>query len=92
MIRFYEKKKEKLMKKFFNLDSPFMIFLSNLTDVVILNVLCLICSIPIITIGPSVTAMHYVTLKMAREEEILVGKYFFRAFKENFKKSIMVFL
>ena len=80
------------MKKFFNLDSPFMIFLSNLTDVVILNVLCLICSIPIITIGPSVTAMHYITLKMAREEEILVGRYFFRAFKENLKKSIMVWL
>ena len=80
------------MKKFFNLDSPFMIFLSNLTDVVILNVLCLVCCIPIITIGPSITAMHYVTLKMAREEEILVVKYFFKAFKENFKQAVLAWL
>ena len=83
------------MKNFFNLDSPFMVFLSNLTDVVILNVLCLICCIPIVTIGPSITAMHYVTLKMAREEEGYVVKSFFKAFKENFKQAFiawMVFL
>lgn len=83
------------MRKFFNLDSPFMVFLSNLTDVVILNVLCLVCSIPIVTIGPSITAMHYVTLKMVREEEGYVVKSFFKAFKENFKQSFiawMVFL
>lgn len=80
------------MRKFFNLDSPFMIFLSNLTDVVILNVLCLICCIPIVTIGPSISALHYVTLKMAREEEIMVIKYFFKAFKENFKQSLLAWL
>ena len=80
------------MRNFFNLDSPFMIFLSDLTDVVILNVLCLICCIPIITIGPSVTAMHYVTLKMVREEEGYVLKSFFKAFKENFKQSIIVWM
>lgn len=80
------------MKSFFNLDSPFMIFLSNLTDVVILNVLCLICCIPIVTIGPSITAMHYVTLKMAREEEGYVVKSFFKAFKDNFKQSLIAWL
>ena len=80
------------MKKFFNLDSPFMIFLSNLTDVVILNVLCMVCCIPVITIGPSITAMHYVTLKMAREEEISVMKFFFKAFKENFKQATLTWL
>ena len=80
------------MRKFLSLDSPFMIFLSNLTDVVILNVLCLICCIPIVTIGPSVTAMHYVTLKMAREEEGYVFKSFFKAFKENFKQSFIAWI
>lgn len=80
------------MKNFFNLDSPFMVFLSNLTDVVILNVLCLVCCIPIVTIGPSVTAMHYVTLKMVREEEGYVVKSFFKAFKENFKQSFIAWM
>ena len=83
------------MRRFLNLDSPLMIFLSNLTDIVVLNVLCFICCIPIITIGPSVTAMHYVTLKIVRDEEIYVLRDYFKAFKENFKQSIiawMVFL
>lgn len=78
------------MRKFLNLDSPFMIFLSNLTDVVLLNVMCLICSIPIITIGPSVTAMHYVTMKLVREEEIYVIKDFFKSWKDNFKKATII--
>lgn len=80
------------MRNFFNLESSFMVFLSNLTDVVLLNALCLICCIPIVTIGPSVTAMHYVTLKMAREEEGYIIKSFFKAFKENFKQSFIVWM
>ena len=80
------------MRNFFNLDSSFMVFLSNLTDVVVLNAVCLICCIPIITIGPSLTALHYVTLKMAREEEGYVLKSFFKAFKENFKQSVIVWI
>ena len=83
------------MRKFLNPDSPLMIFLSNLTDIIVLNVLCFICCLPVITIGPSVTAMHYITLKIARDEEIYVLRDYFIAFKENFKQSIiawMVFL
>lgn len=80
------------MRRFLNLDSPLMIFLSNLTDIVVLNVLCFICCIPIITIGPSVTAMHYVTLKIVRDEEIYVLKDYFKAFKENFKQSVIAWL
>ena len=80
------------MKKFFSIDSPFMVFLSNLTDVIILNVLFLICSIPIITIGPAFTAMHYVTLKMVRREDGYIVKPFFKAFKDNFKQSCIAWL
>ena len=65
------------MKNFFNLDSSFMIFLSNLVDVIILNIVCLICCIPIVTIGPAITAMHYVTLKMVKNENGYTVKTFF---------------
>ena len=80
------------MRKFLNPDSPLMIFLSNLTDIIVLNVLCFICCLPVITIGPSVTAMHYITLKIARDEEIYVLRDYFKAFKENFKQSIIVWM
>jgi len=80
------------MRKFFNLDSPFMIFLSNLTDIVILNVICLICCIPIVTIGPAVTAMHYVTLKIVKDENGYIVKNFFKSFKENFRQAFIAWL
>ena len=80
------------MKNLLNLDSPLMIFFSNLTDILILNVLCLLCCLPIVTIGPAITAMHYVTLKMARDEEGYVLKSFLKSFKENFKQSVIAWL
>lgn len=39
-----------------------------------LNVVFLICCLPIVTIGASLTALHYVTLKMARNEESYISE------------------
>lgn len=80
------------MKRFFNIDSPFMIFLSNLVDVIILNVICLIFCIPIVTMGPSMVAMHYVALKMVKNENVYTIKTFYKAFKDNFKQSFVIWL
>lgn len=78
--------------KFFNYDSPIMQFLSRLTDLFILNFLFLICSIPIVTIGASATALYSVTLKMAKNEESYIFSSFFRAFKSNFKHGTVSWL
>ena len=75
------------MGKLFDLDSPFMRFLSRLADLMILNILVLIISIPVITIGAALTAMHYVLIKMVRNEETYITKMFFKSFKENFIQS-----
>lgn len=37
------------------LDSPLMRFLSNVADLIALNLIWLICCVPIVTIGPSTT-------------------------------------
>ena len=52
--------------KLFNLDSPVMVFLSKVANLMILNVLTIICCIPIFTAGAAITALYYVTIKMAR--------------------------
>ena len=78
------------MRSFFDLDNPFIQFLNRLTDVVILNVICLICCIPIVTIGTSITALHYVTMKMARNEEGYIVSDFFKSFRENFRQSAII--
>ena len=66
----------------FNYDSGIMRTLSKITDIVILNLLTLICCIPIITIGTAITAAHYAALKLHRDRGY-VAKNFFRSFKMN---------
>lgn len=80
------------MSGFFNIDSPIMRFLSRVCDLMILNVLCIVCCLPIVTAGASITALYTITMKMVRGEESYIFKGFFKAFKENFKQSTIIWL
>ena len=80
------------MDRIFNMDNKFFVFMGRVADLMILNILCIICCIPIVTIGASVTAMYYVTLKMARNEESYIARSFFKSFKENFKQATVIWL
>ena len=83
---------EAIMGRFFDLDSPFMRVLNRVADLMILNLLMIVCCIPVITIGASVTAMHYVLLKMIRGEDGYLIRGFFKSFKENFKQATLIWL
>lgn len=78
--------------KIFDLDSPIMQGLSKMADLMLLNFLALICCIPIITVGASMTALNYMCLKMARNEECYIIKGFFKSFKENFKQATIIWV
>ena len=78
------------MDRLFNMDNKFFTFMSRVADLIILNLLCLVCCIPIVTIGPSVSAMFYVTLKMVRNEESYIVRGFFKSFKQNLKQGIII--
>ena len=80
------------MGKIFSLDSPFVQFMNRVADIMWLNILFIICCIPVITIGASVTAMYYVTLKMVRNEESYITKSFFKSFKLNFGQATVIWL
>ena len=66
--------------------------LSKLADLIWLNILATVCCIPIITIGASLTALHYVVLKMVKDEEGYITRSFFKSFKENFKQATLMWL
>ena len=51
-----------------NYDSPLIQFLNKVTDLFILNLLCLICCIPVITIGAALTAKYDVAMRIVRKE------------------------
>ncbi len=80
------------MGRFFDLESPVMRFLNRVADLMILNLVMIVCCLPIITIGASVTAMHYVVLKMIRGEDGYLIRGFFKSFKENFKQATLIWL
>lgn len=80
------------MSKLFDMDSPIMRFLNRMADIIILNILMIICCIPIITVGAAFTAMHYVLLKMVRDEEGYLVRGFFKSFVRNFKQATLIWL
>ncbi len=74
--------------KLFRVDGPVYQFFSRLWDMIKLNLLWLLCSIPIVTIGASTVAAYTITLKMVDDQEGYIAKSFFKAFKENLKQGI----
>lgn len=80
------------MDKLFGPDSPVVRFLWKLADLVALNLIWLVCCIPVITIGPSTAAMYCVARDIAKGEWPAILKTFFRAFRESFKQALLVFL
>ena len=74
--------------KFFSTDSPLYRFLTRLWDMIKLNFLWLVFSLPVVTMGAATVAAYSVTLKMVDEREGYVGRQFIKAFKENWKQGI----
>ena len=80
------------MHNLFHYENPFIQFLVRVGDLMILNLLFLVCALPVVTLGASLTALHRVTQNMLFEQEEPIIKSFFRAFRQNFKQSTLAWL
>lgn len=65
-----------------------MRFLSTLGDLIVINFLFLICSIPVITIGTSLTASYRTLYALSEHTDQNIPHIFFAAFRGNFKASL----
>lgn len=74
----------------FSIDGKLFKGLTKAGDFLILGFLMVVFSLPVITIGASVTAAFYVALKLVRDEEGYVFKGFIKSFKENFKQGFLI--
>lgn len=72
--------------KFLSPDSGFMRGLSDAVDAIWINILMLVTSIPIITIGAALTAGHDAVRRTLSGEGTATRNYF-KAFRSNFAKS-----
>lgn len=78
--------------KVFSFDGPFARVMGRVFDLVLLHILWVVCSLPLITIGASTTALFTVTMKMVRNEESYILRSYVQAFKSNFKQATKLWL
>ena len=80
------------MAKLFDYNNPVWRFMGTIADFFMLTIVWAVCSIPIVTIGASTSALYYVVLKMVKNHEQYIIRSFFRYMKENFVSSTVVWI
>lgn len=73
-------------------NSPVIAFLNKMTDLILLNVLWIICCIPVVTAGAATTAAYYVSITSIRCGDGYVLRRFFSSFKKNFRQITPIWL
>lgn len=73
-------------------NSPVIAFLNKMTDLILLNVLWILCCLPIFTAGAATTAAYYVSITSIRCGDGYVVKRFFESFRKNFRQITPVWL
>ena len=77
--------------KNFKLDAPIIQLLTQVADLTIINVLWLVCCIPVFTIGASTTAMYRAVFAVRRSEGPLI-RIFFDSFRLNFRQATFLWI
>lgn len=81
------------MRNVFDPEGPVMVALGKLADLVFCNILFILCSLPVFTIGASLTALYRCTLSIAADtEESVIFRQFFVAFRRGFRRSTLLWL
>lgn len=80
------------MNNFFHVDGLFYKISSKIWSLIVLNLLIILTSLPIITIGAAQTAGFAVITRIIDLDETRIVSTFFDSFKKNFKQSTIVWL
>ncbi len=65
-------------------------FLRALCDLMILNLLWIICSLPVFTFGPATSALSRVSVRLVRDDCSSVVSEFFQAFRRDCVKAMLL--
>ena len=71
------------------MENPFWQALNVIADMMLLNLLTLLCCVPVITAGAALTAMNDMVIRIVRQEENGILKGYGRAFRQNLKNGIL---
>lgn len=74
------------------LDNPVFEYINTVVQFIALNLIFLLCCLPIVTAGSAIAALYQVTLREARGEHGYLIRKFFQHFKELFVQGALTFL
>ncbi len=80
------------MRGLLALDSKPMLILSKILDLIILNIIFVVCCIPVVTIGAALCALYYAAVKSVRYGHGYVLREFFHSFRQNFWQATATWL
>ena len=80
------------MNKFFSNESIFGIIFGHLGDIIIVNLLFVVTSLPIVTAGAALSGMNYAFLKRRRHSDEPISRMYFDGFKSNFRQATVSWL
>ena len=73
-------------------DNTAAALLNRLMDLILVNLLFVVCCVPVVTIGAAATAMYDVCMRLALREEPDIIRAFFHCFRQNLKRAVVLFL
>ena len=80
------------MSKVLDINGKLFRFMSRVGDILLLNLMMLLCSLPVVTAGAAVAAVYDMSLRLLRGEEGYLIPGYFRAFRSNFKQATKLWL
>ena len=81
-----------MLDTIFSADSALMRALGKAADVIVLNLLFVATSVPIVTLGASLPALHRTAMRIVRGRSDSVTGDYLRAFRENLRRGSQLLL
>jgi len=78
------------MNTLFSADSVLMRSLTRLADIMILNLVFIVTSIPLVTLGAALTALNFTAMRIGTGDCNSVTGDYFRSFRHNFRQATVI--
>ena len=76
----------------YNQDSKFWHFATLVADFILLNLFFIVLCIPVVTIGPAVSALIHTALKLSEDENRTIIKPFWNEFQRDITKKMVLWI
>lgn len=80
------------MSNIFRIDSKIYEFLTLMVNLVLLNLIWLLCCLPVITVGAATVALYYVVMNYVTKQDDAVFRPYIKSFALNFRQATPIWI